>query len=274
MRILMIIILLIIMTACSSSPDSTKIANNVVKEQNPASENTSENQKNINPEIVKEEKLIVEEAFDLLWNKALSASEEERISLLQEVKKKVYEYSDFKSEYKVDAHILYLYAEQSLLIQLYRDNMDGKGYNEMGKYDNHETYSQKFADKYKSSMVKHLMELDPTNKGEFLPPYVMSNFKDGLENFFYISDEDWRNIYNDKEQNWVEVAENEANSNSALRSIEPQIGMTQDEVIKTKWGRPNHINQTITVNGTDEQWVYDGYKYLYFEDGILTTIQK
>lgn len=52
-----------------------------------------------------------------------------------------------------------------------------------------------------------------------------------------------------------------------------KIGMTQEEVLTEGWGRPNDINRTITANGTDEQWVYDDYKYLYFEDGILTTIQ-
>lgn len=51
------------------------------------------------------------------------------------------------------------------------------------------------------------------------------------------------------------------------------IGMTQEEVLTEGWGRPIDINRTITANGTIEQWVYDGDKYLYFENGILTAIQ-
>ena len=33
------------------------------------------------------------------------------------------------------------------------------------------------------------------------------------------------------------------------------------------------INLTTTASGVREQWVYPGYKNLYFEDGILVTIQ-
>ena len=44
------------------------------------------------------------------------------------------------------------------------------------------------------------------------------------------------------------------------------------------WGRPNDINKTTTSSGVREQWVYreKNYKnkYLYFENGILTTIQE
>lgn len=28
------------------------------------------------------------------------------------------------------------------------------------------------------------------------------------------------------------------------------------------------------LNGVNEQWVYDGYKYIYLEDGIVTSIQE
>ncbi len=52
------------------------------------------------------------------------------------------------------------------------------------------------------------------------------------------------------------------------------IGMTKELVEFTKWGAPKDINRTTTANGTSEQWVYDDYKYLYFENGILTTIQE
>lgn len=51
------------------------------------------------------------------------------------------------------------------------------------------------------------------------------------------------------------------------------IGMTQEEVLLSSWGRPSDINKTISAGGTHEQWVYSG-GYLYFENGILTTIQN
>lgn len=49
------------------------------------------------------------------------------------------------------------------------------------------------------------------------------------------------------------------------------IGMTK-EMARESWGLPQDINRTITANGVHEQWVY-GDSYLYFDDGILTTIQ-
>ena len=53
-----------------------------------------------------------------------------------------------------------------------------------------------------------------------------------------------------------------------------KLGMTREEVrMKSSWGAPLKINQTITKNGVSEQWVYEGSQYLYFEDGILTAIQ-
>ncbi len=53
----------------------------------------------------------------------------------------------------------------------------------------------------------------------------------------------------------------------------PKIGMTKDEVINSTWGKPEDINKTTTRYGTSEQWCYSGYKYIYFEDGIVTSIQ-
>lgn len=51
------------------------------------------------------------------------------------------------------------------------------------------------------------------------------------------------------------------------------IGMTQQDAIDSSWGKPNKINRTTTSNGVREQWVYGG-NYLYFQNGILTTIQN
>lgn len=52
-----------------------------------------------------------------------------------------------------------------------------------------------------------------------------------------------------------------------------RIGMTAERVRLSSWGNPRSINRTISANSTHEQWCYDG-GYLYFEDGILTTIQN
>ena len=52
-----------------------------------------------------------------------------------------------------------------------------------------------------------------------------------------------------------------------------QIGMTKQMCIES-WGKPEDINTTIGSYGRHEQWVYGDGNYLYFENGILTTIQN
>ena len=57
-------------------------------------------------------------------------------------------------------------------------------------------------------------------------------------------------------------------------SVTPEIGMTREQAVKTTWGEPEKKNTTTTKYGTHEQWVYAGNRYLYFDNGILTSIQQ
>ena len=50
------------------------------------------------------------------------------------------------------------------------------------------------------------------------------------------------------------------------------IGMSQQDVVDSSWGRPSKINRTTTSTLRHEQWIYGG-SYLYFDNGILTAIQ-
>jgi len=64
------------------------------------------------------------------------------------------------------------------------------------------------------------------------------------------------------------------------------IGMTGDDVSRSRWGLPNHINTTETATGVTAQWVYDDGPfcreagdsskrgYLYFRNGRLVAIQR
>lgn len=71
-----------------------------------------------------------------------------------------------------------------------------------------------------------------------------------------------------------EAAAQEAAAKAKAKSEGVRIGMTQEQVLASSWGRPQKVNKTTTSYGVHEQWVYRGYNYLYFEDGILTTIQN
>jgi len=42
------------------------------------------------------------------------------------------------------------------------------------------------------------------------------------------------------------------------------IGMTAQQVTdESSWGKPNHVNRTVTAAGVREQWVYPGPQYLF-----------
>jgi hypothetical protein len=60
---------------------------------------------------------------------------------------------------------------------------------------------------------------------------------------------------------------------SAIENAKVFVGMTQDQAAMS-WGYPSDTNKTITGNSTYTQWVYKSGSYLYFENGILTSIQN
>ena len=51
------------------------------------------------------------------------------------------------------------------------------------------------------------------------------------------------------------------------------IGMT-DEMARESIGSPIEINKTVYSLGTHEQWMYPNRKYLYFQNGVLTSWQE
>lgn len=71
-----------------------------------------------------------------------------------------------------------------------------------------------------------------------------------------------------------ERAKREAEEKARKKSQGVRIGMTKQEVLDSSWGEPYDINTSIGSWGVHEQWCYEGYNYLYFENGILTSIQN
>lgn len=71
----------------------------------------------------------------------------------------------------------------------------------------------------------------------------------------------------------AELVERKANA-SRRKKVGVSIGMSQEEVIASSWGKPHSVHRTTSSFGTHEQWVYGSRNYLYFENGVLTTIQN
>ena len=73
----------------------------------------------------------------------------------------------------------------------------------------------------------------------------------------------------EKERKEAQRVENEYWENKI-----PEIGMTAEEVKKTSWGNPDKINKDTYAWGTTEQWVYSSKGYVYFRDGIVSSISE
>ena len=52
-----------------------------------------------------------------------------------------------------------------------------------------------------------------------------------------------------------------------------KAGMSEDECTLS-WGSPKDVKTTNSGHRVDEQWVYGTSSYLYFTDGVLTTIEN
>lgn len=60
-----------------------------------------------------------------------------------------------------------------------------------------------------------------------------------------------------------------------INKVSPKIGMSKAEVAyMSTWGKPKKINKTTTKQGTNEQWVYSGNRYVYFNDNEVTSMQE
>ena len=60
---------------------------------------------------------------------------------------------------------------------------------------------------------------------------------------------------------------------SLIKEQRVRIGWGKEKCIMS-WGKPKDINKTIGAWGVHEQWVYGLSSYLYFENGVLSSIQN
>ena len=69
-----------------------------------------------------------------------------------------------------------------------------------------------------------------------------------------------------KAKKWPPEIEQAVINRSVLR------GMTAEQATLA-WGKPQQVNKTVGSWGVHEQWVYHSGGYLYFENGVLTSLQ-
>ena len=105
--------------------------------------------------------------------------------------------------------------------------------------------------------------LDPDSKGPGIIKYdswqnPLSSIGMVSNNIYIITKEEWKAAYNQ----------------GTSIGKDPYIGMNREQVLVSSWGKPNDINSTKNIDGVIEQWVYSGSKYIYLDNGIVTTIQE
>jgi hypothetical protein len=54
---------------------------------------------------------------------------------------------------------------------------------------------------------------------------------------------------------------------------EPRVGMSEQEALKTCWGRPKYRRRVGVEGLMRDEWVYGDGRYLYFDDGKILAIQ-
>lgn len=102
----------------------------------------------------------------------------------------------------------------------------------------------------------------------YINPQYQGIYFNEIKNYAYkfTNDDKW-------EEGCANAVVSDAQIEDQMNSPEPAIGMTTDEVLSSKWGKPNKKNVTTTASGTSEQWIYDYYGYVYLDNGVVTTIQ-
>jgi hypothetical protein len=109
--------------------------------------------------------------------------------------------------------------------------------------------------------------------------WVEVRLDDGRVGFFTVETTRWTS---DKEKaaTHASIARNVAHCVAAPAAT---IGMTEQEVLDSKWGHPSDVNATTLAIGERVQWAYrygpqchQSLKsgYLYFENGKLVAIQE
>jgi len=106
-------------------------------------------------------------------------------------------------------------------------------------------------------------ELAKTDRSDYSIDYDLEQLKE------FLVENNVRDSRVNSLENKILSVRKEERSNEGVR-----IGMTKEEVLMSNWGIPYDINKTVTRYGVHEQWCYRGYNYLYFENGILVTVQN
>lgn len=163
------------------------------------------------------------------------------------------------------------YKKVYLLIN--REEYDGK----IIKDDYDETIHFKYSlknKKYRTLYINGDKAFKVKNVGvDKLNKFITEN-KDFINYLINYRDNFYAPIINKKLEKEEQEKREKEEQERILKEKIPQIGMTAAEVRGSKWGTPDHINKDTYSWGTTEQWVYNSEGYVYFENGIVTSVSE
>ncbi|KKQ06074.1 MAG: hypothetical protein US15_C0020G0008 [Candidatus Moranbacteria bacterium GW2011_GWF1_36_4] len=113
-------------------------------------------------------------------------------------------------------------------------------------------------------------------KSAALSLYYAEKTQSSFTNYSSSVNELWKQAKIDLKNYWQYAEEAYIKDQKILEyksKPEPRIGMTANEVINSRWGKPTKVNKTTTAYSVSEQWVYSSSRYVYLKDGIVEAIQ-
>lgn len=107
--------------------------------------------------------------------------------------------------------------------------------------------------------------------GAEMKPTILNNvIKNNYEYFDFLIQ--YRNkVYLEHVNKKINEYNNYTNTN---KKYKPEVGMSEEEVLKSTWGTPNKRNKDTYSWGSEEQWVYNKKGYIYFRNGKVTSISE
>jgi len=169
---------------------------------------------------------------------------------------------DYKGEFKAQLNQEREALKESLINDLAKKDFKTNNY----------TYTKDYQPEYYLSL--YFTSMKNYNLEEYTYAYdiikkIPNNYKGKYAEDIEIAKAQIKRKSDEITDEWADQEKKEMVQNTV-----PQIGMTEEEVINdTRWGKPDDINRTTTKYGVEEQWVYNTYGYVYFEDGKVTAIQ-
>jgi len=98
------------------------------------------------------------------------------------------------------------------------------------------------------------------------PFYLLVKKENGEKGYFAFNE---RSLFleNPIDPNW------DKETSEIIKQRKIKVGMSERQLLLS-WGKPQRINKTVSASGVQEQWIYGSGRYVYMQNGTLTSYQS